>query len=101
MKDLYISNTTGSQFDFLQKKGPSTAPAGQKTFGDFLQNAVGEVNQMQLQADQAAVKVQTQDTTSIHEVMIALEKADISFRTMLQVRNKVLEAYQEIMRLSV
>jgi len=45
--------------------------------------------------------MQINNRGSIHEVIIAMEKADISFRTMLQVRNKVLDAYQEIMRMTV
>jgi len=50
---------------------------------------------LQTQANQQIAKVQTDGSGSIHEVMIAMEKADISFRTMMQVRNKLLEAYQE------
>ncbi|MGO9212512.1 MAG: flagellar hook-basal body complex protein FliE [Syntrophales bacterium] len=38
---------------------------------------------------------------SIHDAVIALEKADLSFRKMIQVRNKILEAYQEVMRMQV
>lgn len=85
-------------------------PVGEKTqapstpanrFSDALRNAVDDVNKLQNNADKAIVNVQTGNTGGLHEAMIALEKADISFRTMLQVRNKLLEAYQEIMRTQV
>ncbi len=83
-----------------------TSKAGAKReiatpFGTVLKGMIGDINSLQNQADQAIAKVQVGDTGSIHEAMIALEKADISFRTMMQVRNKILEAYQEIMRMQV
>jgi len=80
----------------LQAK--KAAPGG---FGTILEGMIRDVHDLQKQANQAITKVQTEESGSIHEVMIAMEKADISFRTMLQVRNKLLEAYQEVMRLQV
>jgi len=89
---------------------PSTQvikPAGkdsgkpQGAFGDMLKQAVAEINQLQNNADKAITGVQLGQSGSIHEAMIALEKADISFRAMMQVRNKILDAYQEIMRMQV
>jgi flagellar hook-basal body complex protein FliE len=77
---------------------PSGAAVG---FADALKGAVAETNKLQRAADGAAMNVLAGDTGSLHQAMIALEKADISFRTLLQVRNRVLEAYQEIMRIQV
>ncbi len=77
------------------------AKGGPASFGAALKDAINNVNDMQMRADEAITKVQFQDSASLHEAMIALEKADISFRTMMQVRNKIVEAYQEIMRLQV
>ncbi len=71
------------------------------SFADVLQNKVQEINELQLDADNAISKVELENSGSIHEAMIALEKASISFRTMMQVRNKILEAYQEVMRMQV
>ncbi|HET6489520.1 MAG TPA: flagellar hook-basal body complex protein FliE [Syntrophales bacterium] len=73
----------------------------QGAFGDMLKQAVTEINQLQNNADKAITGVQLGQSGSIHEAMIALEKADISFRAMMQVRNKILDAYQEIMRMQV
>lgn len=71
-------------------------------FADALMGAVAETNRLQRDADSTAIKSLTQqDAGSLHQAMIALEKADISFKTMLQLRNRVLEAYQEIMRIQV
>jgi flagellar hook-basal body complex protein FliE len=84
----------------LQKES-NTATKGKVSFADVLKNKVQEINELQLDADNAISKVELEDSGSIHEAMIALEKASISFRTMMQVRNKILEAYQEVMRMQV
>jgi flagellar hook-basal body complex protein FliE len=74
---------------------------GQTSFGSVLKDSINEISDLQGQADKAIAKVELDDSGSIHEAMIALEKADISFRAMLQVRNKIVDAYQEVMRMSV
>jgi len=86
---------------------PPVSPAGTAKpqgkagggFGEALKKAVQDVDQLQKQADREVTRVELQDTGSIHAAIIALEKADLSLRTMIQVRNKVLEAYQEVMRM--
>jgi flagellar hook-basal body complex protein FliE len=70
-------------------------------FSDALSKAVTEVNNLHQNADKAILNIQAGHTDSLHEAIIALEKADVSFRTMLTVRNKLIEAYQEIMRMQV
>jgi flagellar hook-basal body complex protein FliE len=89
--------------------GISPAPTGKQmqssrpsvTFSDALKGAVTETSRLQREADGAAIDALTGNTGSLNQAVIALEKADISFRTLLQVRNRVLEAYQEIMRMQV
>lgn len=89
--------------------GMTPAPGGKSvpssevsaTFADALKGAVVETDRLHKEADGAAMKVLAGDAGSLHHAMISLEKADISFRTLLQVRNRVLEAYQEIMRMQV
>jgi len=71
------------------------------TFADLLQNKIQKINSLQVEADQAISKVALEDSGSVHEAVIALEKASISFSTMMEVRNKIVEAYQEIMRMQV
>ncbi len=70
-------------------------------FSEALKAAVDDVNKTQLEADKAVEQLQTGESENLHEVMIAMEKADISLRLTVQMRNKVLEAYQEIMRMQV
>ena len=80
--------------------------AGQKStsttgFSDMLADAVSQTNEAQLDADKAAVALQTGKAENLHEVMLSMEKADISMRLLVQMRNKALDAYQEIMRMQV
>lgn len=71
------------------------------TFGDMVAGMVREVNENQQAADQAIRKLATGESANLHEVMIAVEKASVSFQFLAQVRAKVVEAYQEIMRMPV
>ena len=71
------------------------------SFGAVLKDAIQDINNLQNDADKAIANVQLEDAGSIHDAMIALEKAGISFQVMMQVRNKILDAYQEVMRMQV
>lgn len=70
-------------------------------FGRILKQSINEVAQRQREADGAIEALVTGKSTDIHQTMIAMEKADISFRLLMQVRNKLLAAYQEIMRMQI
>ena len=70
-------------------------------FAEALKDSLSEVNRTQLSADHAAEQVATGETKNLHAAMIKMEEADISLRLMVQVRNKAIEAYQEIMRMQV
>lgn len=70
-------------------------------FGEILTQAISETNQAQLDADKAATDLSTGRTDNLHEVMLAMEEADISMRMLVQMRNKVVDAYQEIIRMQV
>ena len=67
-------------------------------FGKLIKGAINRVNGLGREADRSIVDL-LQGKADIHETMIALQKADISMRLLLTVRNKVLEAYREIMRM--
>ncbi|HJP18904.1 MAG TPA: flagellar hook-basal body complex protein FliE [Nitrospinota bacterium] len=79
----------------------SVKQKGEKSFGESLVESLEKVNDLQLKADKTVEELATGKTQSIHETMLALSKADIAFRLTMQVRNKVVEAYQEIMRMPV
>jgi flagellar hook-basal body complex protein FliE len=88
----------------LQTLLPAAKPGQEPQRGDFsshLQNALGDVNELQQKADQAIQQLVGEGKGDLQDTMVALERADISFRLMMQIRNKVLEAYQEIMRMQV
>ncbi|MBI3555878.1 MAG: flagellar hook-basal body complex protein FliE [Deltaproteobacteria bacterium] len=75
--------------------------AGPKSFGEMLSQSLDKVNELQMQADTAAKELTAGRNKNIHETMLMMEKADMSFRLMMQVRNKVIDAYREVMRMQV
>lgn len=78
------------------------ASTGGVDFAQVLQNSIDKVNQTQKQADQMAEKLAAGDTSqNLHEVMIALQTASVSFQEMVQVRNKLVTAYQDVMNMQV
>ena len=76
------------------------APAGQ-SFGHFLQNAIGEVNQAQLHAGDLSTRFAAGESIDVHQVMIAAQEASVALNLAIQVRNKLVDGYQELMRVSV
>lgn len=88
------------QIGELNKSEKSEASTG-ASFSEFLQKALTEVNSLQKQSEAAAIKLTTGEITDLHSVMIAGEKAGLALQLTVQVRNKVIEAYQEIMRMQV
>jgi flagellar hook-basal body complex protein FliE len=75
--------------------------AGETSFGEVLKSSLDEVNRLQQKADAAITALATGENVTLHETMIAMEQADVSFRLMMEVRNKIVEAYQEILRIQV
>lgn len=71
------------------------------SFGDLLKDAVKEVNRLQAEADRAAEGLVTGKEPNLHRTLVALEKADISFKLMMKVRDKIIDAYREVMRMNV
>lgn len=71
------------------------------SFVDTLKEAINNVNSLQKVADTKMQELATGRSQNIHETMIATEKADLALRLMVQVRNKVIDAYQEIMKMQV
>jgi len=76
--------------------------AGGPDFAQVLKGSIDKVNQTQQNADQMAEKLAAGDTSqNLHEVMVALQTASVSFQEMVQVRNKLVNAYQDIMNIQV
>jgi flagellar hook-basal body complex protein FliE len=78
----------------------STEPAGSGSFSEALGQALGATEKLQLSADAESEKLAL-GGGNLHEVTLALEKADIAMRVAVRVRNKLIDAYQEIMRMNV
>jgi flagellar hook-basal body complex protein FliE len=79
---------------------PGQAPQG-TDFKGMLQNYVDQVNQLQTQADKAVVDLASGKMDNLHQVVAAIDEADLSFRLMMEIRNKLLDAYNEIMHMQV
>ncbi len=84
--------------DLAQAGG--VAPAG-SSFSSMLGQFVSEVNQQQLAATQTVNAVQSGQNIPLNHAMIAMEEANVSFQLMVEVRNRLLDSYQEIMRMQV
>ena len=77
------------------------APAEGPGFKQMLEGYMDQVNQLQQEAGKTVVDLATGKMDNLHQVVAALSEADLSFRLMMQVRNKLVEAYKEIMRMQV
>ncbi|HTR67831.1 MAG TPA: flagellar hook-basal body complex protein FliE [Terriglobales bacterium] len=79
---------------------PSSSPAGEQgDFGSTLSDAIDKVEMVHTSAQQQMQGLLQGDRQDIHNVMIAVEKADVAFQLMMQVRNKIVNAYEEISKL--
>jgi len=71
------------------------------SFADTLRNAVDEVNELGAHRDRMVEGMISGEVTEVHDVMMASEEASLAFELMLEVRNKLLDAYKEVMRMQV
>ncbi|MGN2247598.1 flagellar hook-basal body complex protein FliE [Frateuria sp. GZRR35] len=77
-------------------------PAAKADFGALLKESIGSVGQSQQQAGQMAAAFERGDPgADLGRTMVAIQKADLSLRTMTEVRNKLVDAYKEIMNMPV
>jgi flagellar hook-basal body complex protein FliE len=101
-----ISNLTSMAQERIMGRGvenaQETAPtaAGQKSFSETLVSMLQDVNEIQKDAD-SSTKAFAEGKGSLHGVMIAMEKAEISLRALNSVRGKLIEAYQEVLRMPI
>lgn len=71
------------------------------SFNDMLKTAINDVNNAQVQSDIATEKLAKGENVELHQVMITAQKASITLQAALEIRNKAVEAYQEMMRMQV
>lgn len=87
----------------LAQPGTASAPAaeaGQGSFLNTLENVMGQVQDLQSQAQRHVDGLLNGNGDDVHSAMVAVEKADLSFQLMMQVRNKIVQAYQEVSRMA-
>ncbi len=95
-----VKEVTSSDIDSTKRaSGVGGDPSA--SFSQAIKKAVGKVNDMSNEADNLAVNLSSGSVEDVHEAMIAMQKAKLALDFTIQVRNKVIEAYQEIMRMQV
>ena len=87
-----------STADLLTNKIGTPVESSTTDFAQELKNALGNVNQMQVDGEKAMSDIATGSVKDLHQAAIAIDKAEISMKLMLEVRNKALNAYKEITR---
>lgn len=98
-KNLSAGNIAGSGAAGAKLGGAGAA--GSSSFSDMLKNSIDEVSRLQQDASQAVEDLMTQRTQDVTGVMTAMEKADLAFKTLLAIRTKLMEAYDEIKNMPV
>lgn len=76
-------------------------PAEAGGFLESLKSAIGKANDVQAHANQAVDALMTGQTQDLHRTMVALQEADVSFQLMMQIRNKLVAAYEDIQRMQI
>ena len=81
------------------KTGAAAEPA--RGFGQTVTDLLKGANSQQLQADAAIQDLVGGNSSSVHQVVLAVAKADLAFRMVLEIRNRLIESYQEVMRMQI
>jgi flagellar hook-basal body complex protein FliE len=97
MSDMRVAGVGGAPG--ITAPVPAGRAVGASGFGETLRNALGQVNQLQGAADQAVQDFSVGRTKDVAGTLIAVEKANLGFQLALQIRNRLLEAYQEVLRM--
>ncbi|MBN1766789.1 MAG: flagellar hook-basal body complex protein FliE [Sedimentisphaerales bacterium] len=103
MVENYNSINTGRIISPNQElnRGQKSGASEQGDFKNLLMKSIDEVNRLQAEADQATVNLTTGKTNNVAEVFTAINKAEIAFKTLMQIRNKLMEAYDEVKQMRV
>ena len=100
MKNLIDGVSKTSTADLLQQKSKlsTVANGGLNAFSNQLKSAINEVNALQQSSDTAMADMATGQVKDLHQAALAIDKAEISMKLMLEIRNKALNAYKELGR---
>ncbi len=97
MNDITLTPSVGN-LTHTAGNTPNAVASSKREFGELLQSSLDRFNQLQSDADRAAEDLTVGSQTDIHSTMIAVEKAGIALELALQIRNKLLNAYETLMR---
>ncbi len=100
MDKISIQNVSKAYPDLLTGKKQAQGPKG-KSFSEIIKRSIAEVDKLQKDSDSAAFNLAAGEEKDIHKTMITMEKAEISFQLMMAVRNKIISAYETIMRMQI
>jgi flagellar hook-basal body complex protein FliE len=98
-----LEQTLRSQQDTLGRQSVSSPSANEtnSSFANILKDSIGQVDSAMKSADQSAQDLATGKNSNIHETMLSATKAELGFNLLVQLRNKAIESYQEVMRMQV
>jgi len=96
-----ISSLTSPATSAMPSLAQPEATRGSTSFKDFLLHSIEEVNAMQQAADRAVEQLAVGGDVNPAEVLTAVQKADLAFRMMMQIRNKIVQAYQEVQNIRI
>ncbi len=99
MRDLIINNSVPPINNRISDASKAAKPAD-GSFGKLVGEAINDVNRQMNEAGKAVEALTTGTSKDIHGTMIAMEKASISFQLISQIRNKIIDAYKEVQRMS-
>ena len=100
MNDVTIPNSLQSPGGTAISRN-SERPSNPGSFGKMLTDSINQVNRLQVEADSSINDLAMGKKTDIHQTMVAMEKASISFELLMQIRNKLVSAYDRIMRMPI
>lgn len=101
MTDFKIEEIRRQLEDISLKSKKNEAPSENNQFASIIKDAIDNVNNDQIEKKQVIQDYVSGKNTNLHETLVSLEKADISFKLMMQVRSKLVNAYKEIMNTQV
>jgi flagellar hook-basal body complex protein FliE len=87
--------------NLAQNEAAKTGKAGSSSFSDVLKESISKVGELEKEANAQTEKLVNMDSQDVHDTMISVQKADLTFQMMMQIRNKIIDAYQEIMKIQV
>lgn len=96
---LDLLRAIGTQY--TKTSGATTQPTSEKDFKSFLLDSLEKVNQLQNEADQGVQKLLTGETDNVAEVFSASKKAGVAFDLLMEIRNKLIDAYSEVQQMRV